>query len=280
MPQTSAILDLAIAAALVLFLFLGAKRGFFKMLADLVLVFVATVGARILADLLSSRLAVFLAPRIEESVTARIREELGGLAWDLSGLVPKVLLTQAVEELIHTIAYGILFLAAFLILLTALKIFVGATDLLLRLPVLHQCNQLGGAVLGLALGGLLVWIAVRLCLTFGWWVTEEMVEGSFLLGLLDRLPQGVLLSRAFFGGARRFPIEASSPPRRPLKNDAEKRNGRQRLSRLSPQAETADFSGKDIRTCNLPSVPDVKRMWPWYLSPSWRTAKPSTRACV
>ena len=193
MPQTSAILDLAIAAALVLFLFLGAKRGFFKMLADLVLVFVATVGARILADLLSSRLAVFLAPRIEESVTARIREELGGLAWDLSGLVPKVLLTQAVEELIHTIAYGILFLAAFLILLTALKIFVGATDLLLRLPVLHQCNQLGGAVLGLALGGLLVWIAVRLCLTFGWWVTEEMVEGSFLLGLLDRLPHGVHL---------------------------------------------------------------------------------------
>lgn len=193
MPQTSVILDLVIGAALLLFLLLGAKRGFFKMLADLVLVFVAVVGARFLADLLSGRLAAFLAPRLQEAVRTRLLEELGNLSLDLSGLLPEELLTQAAEELIHTIAYGALFLAAFLVLLLALKIFVGVTDLLLRLPVLHQCNQLGGAVLGLAMGALLTWIAVRLCLVFGWWVTDEMVEGSFLLGLLNRLPQVVPL---------------------------------------------------------------------------------------
>ena len=39
MPQTSVILDLAIGAVLLLFLFIGARTGFFRMLADLVLVF-------------------------------------------------------------------------------------------------------------------------------------------------------------------------------------------------------------------------------------------------
>lgn len=182
--------------ALAVFLLLGAKRGFFKMLADLVLVLVATVGARILADLLSERAAALLEPRIREAVTARILEGLGdtfsSLGTDLSSLAGEWV-AAAAEELIHTIAYGILFLAAFLVLLLVLKLFVGATDLLLRLPVLHQCNQLLGAVVGLALGALVVWIAVRLCLAFGWWVTQEMVEGSLLLGLLDRLPHGVPL---------------------------------------------------------------------------------------
>ena len=50
---------------------------------------------------------------------------------------------------------------------------------------------LGGAALGLLLGCLVAWIAVRLCPTFDLWVTEDMVAGSRLLGLLDALPHGV-----------------------------------------------------------------------------------------
>ena len=109
---------------------------------------------------------------------------------DLAGLAEDVI-AAASAELIHTISYGILFLVAFLLLLLVLRLVVGATDLLLRLPVLRQCNQLGGAVLGLLLGCLIAWIALRLCLTFHIWVTEDMVEGSYLLGLLDALPHGV-----------------------------------------------------------------------------------------
>ena len=186
MPQTSVILDLAIGAVLLLFLFIGARKGFFRMLADLVLVFAAILGARFLADWLSGAVAQRLTPHLEGWVSQRLEETMG----DLAGLAEEVI-AAASAELIQTLAYGILFLAAFLGVLLALRLIVGATDLFLRLPVLRQCNQLGGAALGLLLGCLVAWIAVRLCLTFDLWVTEDMVAGSRLLGLLDALPHGV-----------------------------------------------------------------------------------------
>ena len=97
-------------------------------------------------------------------------------------------ISAASEELVHTISFGILFLMAFVVLLFALKAAVGATDLVLHLPVLRQCNQLGGAVLGVVMGCLVAWIAVQLCLSFGWWVTADMAEGSALVALLEKLP--------------------------------------------------------------------------------------------
>ena len=188
MPQSSAILDIAIVVILLLFLWMGARKGFFRTLADLVLVLAAVVGARILADRLSEKAAAYLTPHLQERVMSRLQASLG----DLADLAEDVI-AAASSEMIHTIAYGILFLAAFLVLFLLLRILVGVTDLLLRLPVLHQFNQLGGALLGLAMGCLVAWIAIRLCLAFDLWVTQEMVDGSRLLGLLDRLPHLVNL---------------------------------------------------------------------------------------
>ena len=188
MLQSSVILDVVIVAVLALFLWMGVRKGFFRTLADLVLVFAAVVGARILADQLSGKVADYLTPHLQDKVMVRLQESLG----DLAELAEDVI-AAASSEMIYTIAYGLLFLVAFLVLLLLLKVVVGVTDLLLRLPVLHQFNQLGGALLGLLLGCLVAWIAIRLCLTFDLWVTQEMVDNSWLLGLLDRLPHGVKL---------------------------------------------------------------------------------------
>lgn len=183
MPQTSVILDAAIAAVLVVFLLIGIKKGFFRMLADLVLVFIAAFGANLLAEAMAGPVARMLAPVLEEQVLSRLETAMGDLAGLAEGLV-----AEASAELVHTIAFGILFLVAFLVMVIALKILVGATDLVLHLPVLRQCNKLGGAVLGLAMGCLIAWIAVQIALAFGWWVTPAMAEGSLLLELLEELP--------------------------------------------------------------------------------------------
>jgi len=183
MPQTSVILDVVIGAVMAIFLLLGMKKGFFRTLADLVLVFIAAFGANLAAKSLAGPAAKLLAPMLEQQVLTRLEAAMG----DLAGLAEGVV-SAASEELVHTISFGILFLLAFLVLVIVLKILVGATDLVLHLPVLRQCNELGGAVLGLLLGCLVAWIAVRIALAFGWWVTQEMADGSILLGLLKRIP--------------------------------------------------------------------------------------------
>ena len=91
MPQTSVILDLAIGAVLLLFLFIGARKGFFRMLADLVLVFAAILGARFLADWLSGAVAQRLTPHLEGWVSQRLEETMG----DLAGLAEEVIASVA-----------------------------------------------------------------------------------------------------------------------------------------------------------------------------------------
>ena len=231
MPQTSDILDIVIGAVLALFVIMGISKGFFRTLADLVLVFVSAFGANLIAKNFAGHLAAFIAPFIREKVISNLTEQLGDFSLllkeaaaantdlpalssiklpegftlpegiDLSALtggklpadvdfsaLAESVLSASADQLIHTLSFGILFLIAFLALTVMLKLAVSATDLALRLPVLRQCTRLGGAVLGLAMGCLIVWIGVRLCLTFNLWVTQEMADGSRLLALLEKLP--------------------------------------------------------------------------------------------
>jgi len=61
MPQTSVILDVVIGAVMAIFLLLGMKKGFFRTLADLVLVFIAAFGANLAAKSLAGPAAKLLA---------------------------------------------------------------------------------------------------------------------------------------------------------------------------------------------------------------------------
>ena len=120
MPQTSVILDVVIGAVMAIFLLIGMKKGFFRTLADLVLVFIAAFGANLAAKSLAGPAAKLLAPMLEQQVLTRLEAAMG----DLAGLAEGVV-TAASEELVHTISFGILFLLAFLVLVIVLKILVG-----------------------------------------------------------------------------------------------------------------------------------------------------------
>ncbi len=184
--NSSAILDVAILAVLALFALLGAKKGFFRMLADAVMVLAASIGARIISNMFAARAAALLAPIVKEQVLRRLEEALGDTLRPFASL-GEDLIAQATEQLTLAMAQSLLFLAAFAVLMIGLKIFVGTTDLLLHLPVLRQCNELLGALVGLAVGCLAAVIVTRVCLTFGWYITDEMAAGSIFMGIFSKV---------------------------------------------------------------------------------------------
>ena len=99
-----------------------------------------------------------------------VRENLVGDIQDAVHDTGVSVATAVVESLTRTFIYGALFLISFAALLILLKIAIRAMDLVLKLPVLHGLNSLGGAAIGLAEGALVlflaVWVLRRLGMSF------------------------------------------------------------------------------------------------------------------
>ena len=95
--------------------------------------------------------------------------------------------------MVQSLLYGVLFLLSFLALMLLLKLAVGAMDLVLKLPGLHLLNSLGGAVIGLAEGALLaflaIWIARRLGISFE---TETVAQTHILHFFTTNTPLSAL----------------------------------------------------------------------------------------
>ena len=80
-----------------------------------------------------------------------------------------------------SIAHAAVFVAAFLVLVLALWLAMLPLKLMTKLPGLHALNTVGGAALGLVWGVLLVFLVVWALRRFGWLITPELVEHSWLL---------------------------------------------------------------------------------------------------
>ena len=189
-----AIIDIAAAAILLGFLVYGTKRGLFRALAGLLILVLAIAGARMAAEALTPPAVALVRPVIE----ARIQEQMDAaleLPEDTPGRMPEEdfgaedllallgvgedrledlaetareavrdtgvsLLTAVAECVTEPVLYSVLFLVLFLALLILLRLAARALDLVLKLPVLHGANALGGALVGLLEG-----LAVLLLLT-------------------------------------------------------------------------------------------------------------------
>ena len=92
-----------------------------------------------------------------------------------------------------SVAYGVLFILSFLLLLLMLHVLVGAMDLVMKLPLLHGLNSLGGGALGLVEGALVlflaVWAARRLGVSFE---TEALAEAHILRIFTTNTPLSLL----------------------------------------------------------------------------------------
>ena len=211
----------------------GACRGLFRSLTGLLTVVVALVGAGLIAGALAAPAARLAGPLVEEHIRGQVdeamevqssqqvempeleMEEDDGFAIEdllaLMGLDEDVresllgdiqekavdtgvnVATAIVESVVQSLLYGVLFLLSFLALMLLLKLAVGAMDLVLKLPGLHLLNSLGGAVIGLAEGALLaflaIWIARRLGVSFE---TETVAQTHILHFFTTNTPLSAL----------------------------------------------------------------------------------------
>lgn len=230
---TPVIIDAIAAAVLLGFAIWGAQRGLFRSLTGLLSVIVALVGAGLIAGALAAPAARLAGPLVEEHIRGQVDEAMevqssqqvempeleieedDGFAIEdllaLMGLDEDVresllgdiqekavdtgvnVATAIVESVVQSLLYGVLFLLSFLALMLLLKLAVGAMDLVLKLPGLHLLNSLGGAVIGLAEGALLaflaIWIARRLGVSFE---TETVAQTHILHFFTTNTPLSAL----------------------------------------------------------------------------------------
>ena len=224
---TAVIIDAIVVVVLLAFAIWGARQGLVRALAGLVMVIVALVGAGMIAATFSDPAARLAAPVIQKHITSRVEEamavqtdstpeEVGeeprvedllvllGLDEDVRGSLAEQaeeqirdagasIVSAVVERMVGSVAYGVLFILSFLALLLMLHVLVGAMDLVMKLPLLHGLNTLGGGALGLIEGTLVlflaVWAARRLGISFE---TEALAEAHILRIFTTNTPLSLL----------------------------------------------------------------------------------------
>ena len=206
--------DFLIGAIVLLSALLGRRKGFILTLCGFLALFVALIGAGVLTNLLAEPLSRLAVPFVENMLSEALQTSMGDLAADaevavtatldqvlslmegvplLSGLTGSV--SQAVDQGLleitadaaHSVALYvaeqftrlILFPIFFVLIMLIWTALSHILDLAFRLPGLHFLNRMAGLLLGLARGGLLVFI---LCwLLKDNYITQTTVDGSFLL---------------------------------------------------------------------------------------------------
>lgn len=126
---------------------------------------------------------------LDEEVRASLAERAQNMIRDTGATV----VSAVVESLVRSFVYGVLFFLAFLTILLLLKVLVGAMGLVLKLPGLRLLNALGGAVIGLAEGALLLFLAVWVCRKLGVsFETEALAEAHILRIFTTNTPLSLL----------------------------------------------------------------------------------------
>ncbi len=205
MISSSVILDLVILGIFLLCVWLGARKGLFRSLAELLASLAALVGASWAAGQFAQAAVGWLRPLLESSVSQAIEQYLAGIAGeegytgilaDLLGRltgqlspdgIAGVAVDAMVDSVLYNIAYALLFLAAFVLLMIVLKIVIRAVDTVLKLPVLHQVNTLGGLLFGALEGLLLILLLLWLEERTGLLVDSRALDASLIAPHLVKL---------------------------------------------------------------------------------------------
>ena len=92
----------------------------------------------------------------------------------------------------QSVAYLVLFLAGFLLLLAAWTLVSRALDLVARLPGLHFLNKTLGGLFGLIQGCILLFVAAWLIQFSGHLIPEEVEQTRLLRFFMDTNPFALL----------------------------------------------------------------------------------------
>lgn len=165
----SLIVDLIIIAIILLFTFLGYKRGLIKVAIKLCTFFIAIIVAFLfykpIANVVIEKTSID--ETIETAITSRILPE--GVSSDeeveLEMDLPSVILKNSAntvqsiaESFSKTIIETACLLIIFIVVKIILKFVTVLADLIAKLPILHQFNQLGGTLYGILEGLFIVFV--------------------------------------------------------------------------------------------------------------------------
>lgn len=207
-------IDLVIVGALLLGLGIGAKRGFLQTLGGVASMVVSFIGAGIAAGALSGTVAKWIRPMLEKKMqsggmsgdsAASMVREAGYFGETARRIVDSVgtlvqetkesLVTAVTDGIAQSVAYALVYLGAFVILMLLCRLLLRLLKLAGRLPGLHALDLVGGGALGLVVAAALVFLAVWLLQRLQLVITEEMVQQSALLQFfVNRSPMEWLTS--------------------------------------------------------------------------------------
>lgn len=213
--------DLLLAAALLIFVWRGARRGLVRSVMGLVSVLVALFGAALLSSHFARPVTDLVFPRVQEYAVsylaqsgegevvsaadggeeAQLPEELAdafgglydtlrrfGVSEEMIDSVTEGMTQSAVSAaeraayaLVESVVRAALYLVFFIALLLACRLLTAALHELCGLPILWQLNLLGGAALSLVMGVLLIYLVLYLAPRFGVTWFADHAEGTRLL---------------------------------------------------------------------------------------------------
>lgn len=200
------VLDLIVLGIVVLFAFLGARKGLVLSLCSLAAILVAIVGASILTDALAPVLVKQCAPLVEGFISENLDAILAGQAGQESGFLWSIIhqaiqgseaaaqaagdfAAQLAVQVAAMVLRPVLFLIAFVLILIVWFFISHALDLVAKLPVLSTLNAAGGLVFGAVEGAALALIAFLLIRAFlPELIPQPWLDGSYLLSLLEEAP--------------------------------------------------------------------------------------------
>ena len=195
------IVDLIIVAIILLFTILGYKRGLVKLALNLLTFFIAIVVAYLIYKPVAG--IVIDNTDIDESIQTTIESKIlpDGVEKDekidvenLSSSLPTVILKNSsntiqsiAESISHTLIETLCFIIIFVAVKVVLKFITIIADLIAKLPILKQFNELGGTIYGLLEGFFIVFLLLAVVsLTAPLWDTsilysiDNSIIGSYL----------------------------------------------------------------------------------------------------
>ncbi len=205
---TSLIIDIVIAALLVLSLIICGKRGFIRSLLSVVILVAALLGSSVVANVLADPVTEWVAPRVQQSILDRLTDGHGEEAVSaaaasdnaalaklvdfdaITGIAKKAMdsaveagknmLEGAVTGMVRSLVYAVLFLLSFLLLTLLLRLVTSPLRLAEHAPVLGTLNRLAGAALGLCIG-ILVMFASASVVQWTGLVNAATIKDTYLL---------------------------------------------------------------------------------------------------
>lgn len=217
------IVDLVLAAFILLFIISGAARGLARTILGFLKDIVALVGASVLSKMFEPTVTSMLLPIFRKKMIAKVLALVpdkitstqipsAGLDFSGTGLTGTALteyfqqlkqsasqsllsaggqvyaeisqqIENSAENILATSVRAALFVACFVLLLFFLTLLINATDWITRLPIINTFNKAGGALLGLLRAMFIIYLMVYGLKLIGLDWFTDLYERTVLLNL-------------------------------------------------------------------------------------------------